>query len=201
MSEPIPSKTPRTDAECNDDFLCNAKSFGGDDSIYVSADFARTLEIELDETNEENQSLLVQQDIHVREIQTLLGQIEVKDEALRRCRDAIYGYKDCNGLAKDSVLHIAMDKAFDALTKPPAAAKELLARLELLERESRDGDSALNCCIDRNQELLEQNERMKVAIQHYIDTCEDEYCTFGQLADAKLQLKQALSTPTQPAKG
>lgn len=61
---------------------------------------------------------------------SLLAQIAVKDEALRRCRDSIQGFKDTNPLHEDSVLNRARKLAVVALDNSPTAAQEMVERMD-----------------------------------------------------------------------
>lgn len=101
---------------------------------YIKSNDFKTLQARAEELERQ----LEARDIYINDSYKQLlhasAKIIAKDEALGRCRDSIAGYKDCNGLAKDSVLHIAMDKAIDALTDSPAAAKESIARMERMEK-------------------------------------------------------------------
>lgn len=49
------------------------------------------------------------------EVRELKAKIDKKDVALRRCRDAIQGYKDTHKLHPESVLNIALVMAREAL--------------------------------------------------------------------------------------
>lgn len=168
-----------------------------------------TLEIELGEAVRSEADCRQILELHAEEANAfreqntyLLAQIAVKDEALEACKPCVdfaatEEVQEAGGPCIANKAFLAKQLLENALTNSPAAAKELLDRQAMLKEQIRVADVAFNGLNDRHNELLEQHERMKVALQKL--ACLGNGDKHGNSVGNEIAIA-ALSTPTQPAK-